>query len=206
MAEHASLTGSSLHENKGVATAADNTVATALNGHTVWKKLTSDNFGPGLMPFANNVFLVYDQRPAGTNAGQNVAATWTTAVLNTVATNSITGASLSSNQIILPTGKYWIEAYKMVGAAGAAGDSVGVAKLRLRNITDSTTESVGMSHYYASYASGEISLMDRFEVTSGPKTFALQYYYGTQKSQGLGLATGGSEPEVFARVEIIKLS
>jgi hypothetical protein len=39
--EHSSLTGSDLHENKGVDSAADNTVASATSNATVWRKVNS---------------------------------------------------------------------------------------------------------------------------------------------------------------------
>jgi len=39
---HSALTGTELHENKGVAGAADNTVATADTGATVWQKVNTD--------------------------------------------------------------------------------------------------------------------------------------------------------------------
>jgi hypothetical protein len=43
MADHSSLTGAELHENKGAAAASDDQVATVTSGATVWKKLTTDN-------------------------------------------------------------------------------------------------------------------------------------------------------------------
>jgi hypothetical protein len=39
--EHSSLTGSDLHENKGVDSAADDTVASATSNATVWRKVNS---------------------------------------------------------------------------------------------------------------------------------------------------------------------
>lgn len=38
---HSALTGSELHENKGVAAASDNTVASATSGATVWRKVNA---------------------------------------------------------------------------------------------------------------------------------------------------------------------
>lgn len=43
MANHEDLTGIELHENKGVAEASNNQVATASGGATVWKKLGTNN-------------------------------------------------------------------------------------------------------------------------------------------------------------------
>lgn len=42
MALHSTLTGSDLHENKGVAAASNNTVATASGGTTVWQKVNAN--------------------------------------------------------------------------------------------------------------------------------------------------------------------
>ena len=42
MALHSALTGSELHENKGVAAASNNTVATAASSATVWQKVNSN--------------------------------------------------------------------------------------------------------------------------------------------------------------------
>lgn len=41
MPTHSSLTGAELHENKGVAAASDNTVASATSGATVWRKVNA---------------------------------------------------------------------------------------------------------------------------------------------------------------------
>lgn len=46
--QHASLTGSSLHENKGVESASDNTIATASSGVTVWQKVSTDSISTAL--------------------------------------------------------------------------------------------------------------------------------------------------------------
>lgn len=42
MPAHSTLTGSELHENKGAATATDNTVASATGGATVWRLVNED--------------------------------------------------------------------------------------------------------------------------------------------------------------------
>ena len=54
MALHSSLADAELHENKGVSSASDNTVATATSGATVWKKITSSNIDTTSI-FNNNV-------------------------------------------------------------------------------------------------------------------------------------------------------
>ena len=53
MPQHKDLMGTDLHENKGVATASDNFVATALSGATVWQKVTTSNIDTASIPSIN---------------------------------------------------------------------------------------------------------------------------------------------------------
>ena len=53
MPQHKDLTGTDLHENKGVATASDNFVATALSGATVWQKIATNNIDTSSIPSIN---------------------------------------------------------------------------------------------------------------------------------------------------------
>ena len=53
---------------------------------------------------------IQDQKPQGTHGGTFTVGAWRTRDLNTVLTNTITGASLAANQITLPAGKYYVEA------------------------------------------------------------------------------------------------
>ena len=59
--------------------------------------------------FESQLLHVRDEKGQDTNGGTNSAGV-NTRELNTVKTNEITGASLSSNQITLPAGTYYIEA------------------------------------------------------------------------------------------------
>ena len=204
---HSSLTGSELHENKGVASAADDTVATASNGQTVWKKVGSNNFNGSLDVFGSKLFQVEYQLPSGTdgNAGSSgnnpTASSWNTRKLNTTVTNGITGASLSSNQITLPIGKYWIEAY-------AAAGNVSAAKLRWRNITSSTTELVGMNDVFNTFGyCGTSRLAGPLTVSGSSKTFELQHYFGSFSNTGrpdvvLGMNATSGEKEVYVSILI----
>lgn len=65
--EHRTLTGSSLHENKGVDTASADYVATADGaGATVWKKLTSSNLDTGVIPSVPPTYISTDVELNGT--------------------------------------------------------------------------------------------------------------------------------------------
>ena len=58
----------------------------------------------------HNFLHIQDQKPQGTSGGTFTSGAWRTRDLNTVLTNTITGASLAANQITLPAGKYYVEA------------------------------------------------------------------------------------------------
>lgn len=58
---------------------------------------------------SDQIMIVNDERNPGTNGG-SVSIGWNDRVLNTIKRNTISGASLSSNQITLPAGDYYIDA------------------------------------------------------------------------------------------------
>lgn len=60
MTIHSAMTGSQLHENKGVETANADEVATADgSGNTVWKKLTTDNFSSTIGGLGKGIISAY---------------------------------------------------------------------------------------------------------------------------------------------------
>ena len=63
------------------------------------------------LKMGGDAFLhIQDQKTQGTSGGTFTSGAWRTRDLNTVLTNTITGASLAANQITLPAGKYYVEA------------------------------------------------------------------------------------------------
>ena len=90
----------------------------------------TDPFNPviGRFPYLR----VQDQKTSGSQGGTFTSGAYQTRTLNTVVSNSITGASLSSNQITLPEGEYYI-------MATLPGHQVDFHRGRLQNITDATT-------------------------------------------------------------------
>src|SRR5688572_14319960 len=57
---HDALTGAELHENKGVASASDNTVASATTGATVWRKVNSSMIDTTSIFQTNKIYLCLD--------------------------------------------------------------------------------------------------------------------------------------------------
>jgi len=143
---------------------------------------------------------VREEQTSGTNGGTSSTTTTVTRTLNTVKVNTISGASLTSNQVTLPAGTYYIKgscpAYKSLGI-----------KAFIENITDTTTELVGQSCYcplteagmYIAPVIGKITL-------AATKIIALQLYtQGGYATYGLGNTVNSGDVEVFSELEIWKL-
>ena len=143
---------------------------------------------------------VQDQKASGAQGGASAAATQNVRTLNTVVTNTITGASLATNQITLPAGTYRIW-------ARAPAFRTNVHKIRLYNVTDAVVMIVGSSAYAsATYSGSSDSFIQGYRFTvSGTKAVRLDHYtLSTEATNGLGLSTSSGDIEVYAEVMVIK--
>lgn len=151
--------------------------------------------------FGGQLLHVRDEKPNGTHGGDFVAGTWRTRTLNTVKTNEISGASLSSNQITLPAGTYFI-------IAKAPGYKCGNNRLRLYNLTNAVEVLVGrvtVSSVLGGVQS-DAEVCGRFTITA-QKTFEVQHYGAvTEATVGFGVAQFFGMVEVYAEVMIWKVS
>lgn len=146
---------------------------------------------------------VQDQKPQGTYGGTFTAGAWRTRDLNTVLTNTITGASLDSNQITLPAGKYYIE-------ASAPGMEVTRHQAKIQVISPVQSEVlIGTSE--VSYRSGTGSVTQSRSFISGiiqiseNTTLELQHECTTTATNyGFGVE-GESTTGVFSDVRIWRI-
>ncbi len=148
----------------------------------------------------NYYMIARDEKANNTPGGAPTAGARNVRTINTVVVNSINGASLSLNQMILPAGTYYI-------IARAAAGAVAGHKLFFRNVTDSSDTIVGSSDYvdttfavsYFSYAQGIITI-------GSQKTFQLEHYISTNASgtSGLGYPANSGAVEVYTEVYIYK--
>jgi hypothetical protein len=147
---------------------------------------------------APGVLYVRDEKTAGTAGGASTATTWQTRILNAVKLNTISGASLATNQVTLPAGDYEI----VIGRA--PGYQVGRHRVRLRDITNTATLAVG-GNEYVSMSGGTASgatVRARFTL-AGSTVVELQHYTEAGvATQGLGVATSSGEVEVYAELWI----
>lgn len=159
---------------------------------------------------SSNLFTIGRNKPAyihlreeqtsGTNGGTFTSGAWRTRVLNTTVVDETGAVTLSSNQFTLPAGAYRIMA--QAPAFEVAGN-----KLRLQNITDSSTTLFGTSANMNVTVSGDVlaNLFGTFTITAS-KTFELQHYASTTAATyGLGFASGVGINEVYAEVWLEKL-
>jgi hypothetical protein len=100
---------------------------------------------PNLTP--NAIVHVRDEKAQNTAAQSITTGDWRTRELNTVKTNTVSGASLASNQVTLPAGTYWVQ-------ATAPGIDVALHQARLQNITAGTTLLTGTPEYAPLLGSG----------------------------------------------------
>jgi hypothetical protein len=135
----------------------------------------------------------------GTSEG-TATTSYGTRNINTTVLNEIANASLSSNQITLPAGTYYIDA--SVPGANSAGH-----RARLQNTTDATTAIIGTAGKTNSgtQTNSHSFLKGKFTVV-GTKVFEVQHISQNAGANGLGYAgVAGTEVEIFTDVKIWKV-
>lgn len=157
----------------------------------------------GALPGGGMGYLLHvqDEKAANTAGGSSTSGSWEIRTLNTVKTNEISGASLSSNQITLPAGTYYID-------ASAPASSATSHKAKLYNVTDASDILVGTSEFGAS-ASGTQTrsfVCGRFTLT-GTKALELRHRVGNSSpGNGYGVQSNFAVVEVYAVVKIWKVA
>ena len=148
--------------------------------------------------FGSALFHVRDEKTSGTAGGTATSGSFQTRTLNTVMTNEISGASLSSSVITLPAGTYYINARQPFYG------QIQYIKVKLRNTSDSTDTLFGSNTYHDGYVN-DYWVIGRFTIAS-QKNFELQYRVGgTVANEGLGhQAIYGTE--VYADCQIWKVA
>lgn len=207
--EHSALTGSNLHEPKGIATATASTIYIADGlGSGSWTTAGLASLASVAKSFETQLFQAEDQKTSGTNGGTFTSGNWQTRTFNQTPTNGISGASLASNIITLPAGTYFC-------IASAPAYDVTGHQIKLRNATDSTDLIYGSSEQTRGDGDPQTRsiLFGRFTLASG-KDVILQHRCTTTKtSNGLGVATSFgavsghvATTEVYSQILIWKVA
>lgn len=147
---------------------------------------------------ANPVLHVREEQAAGTNGGSFNSGSWQTRTLNTVVLNEITGASLSSNQFVLPAGVYRIK-------ARAPAQSVNRNRARIYNVTDAAQVIFGETADITQASNMYAEINGTFVLTA-QKTLRLEHSCQTSNAT-TGFGAGGALGinEVYSEVRIEKV-
>jgi len=173
------------------------------NGIIYTKNSGSGNTGwATVLSSTGNYFLAFDSKGVNTPGGTFTSGAWRTRELNTVKSNSISGASLASNQITLPAGTYRVKAQ-------APASYVDQHQIRLANITDTTDLAAGTpqnaptsSDVFNSWS----FMVDEFTI-AGTKVIELQHHCVTTKAtDGFGFQNSFSISNVYAIIELWKVA
>jgi len=162
-------------------------------------KILSDSLASGVGQGAYETALLHviDEK-ANNTSPQTFSTGQNTRELTTVKTNEISGSSLSSNQITLPSGTYYAQA-EANGYVNARN------KISLYNTTDAEYTIVGLSsNSHASYYTTTISVLSGRFTISAQKVFELRHYI--QSGSASGVATNSSQVEVYANIRIWKVA
>jgi len=180
----------------------DNTVhilrsATTFTGAKTFTSTISANDG-----ITVPVMHVQDQKAYNVAGGTFTSGAWRTRTLNTILSNTITGASLASNQITLPAGTYKV-------TASAPAYAVNSHTIRFYNTSDSVKLIDGRNLYATASSSVEsVSLLCGLFTITSEKICELQHQCQTTKTtNGLGVEVlFAGETSIYADVFIEKLA
>lgn len=149
---------------------------------------------------SRGIFHARDEKPSGTQGGSTTADTTITRVLNSVVTNTITGASLSANVITLPEGMYVIDG--LCPSHRADGH-----KAHLYNVTDAVVAIQGQNSFSSNTNSvlTNAPVRGAFIVPSGGRDYEVRHYFrGGRATTGLGLGVPNSGVEIYSNILIFE--
>lgn len=159
----------------------------------------SGNLSFGSAGVFGSALLHIRQEESTGGSGSMSTSAWNTRTLNTVMTNEITSASLSSNQITLPSGTYYIYAYGL-------GYACAKHQTKLYNTTDSSDVLLGNSSMaHQTYGQNTHSIVSGRFTISAQKVFELQSKSSTARAtNGMGV-NAGLGTEVYTDANIWKV-
>jgi hypothetical protein len=143
---------------------------------------------------------VREEQASGTNSsGAFAAASYNDRVLNTTVINTISGASLASNQITLPAGTYDY-------SARAPAQSTTGTKLFLYNVTDSANIDIGSS--ISAPGGGFATVVEGRFTIAASKVVKLRHYItnGGSSAAISGASSVPSVNEVYASLILRKVA
>lgn len=159
---------------------------------TISVPLTVTSIAGGYYPYVK----ASEVQTSGTNGSGVVQNTWTNLVLNTKDNDTASIASLASNKVTLPAGKYLVKA----SAPNSSGQPI---QVRIYNNTNSTALVLGQNGAAVSGNVNLINFVQGFFVLAAPSDISIQYYcLGASGTLGQALSIGN---EVYTVAEFTKV-
>lgn len=191
--------GSAVITPNGAETIDGATALTVFTGQTVLINCDGSNLR-SIAICGQRIMVVRDEKADTTAGGSFTSGSYVTRVLNTAATNTINGASLASNQITLPAGKYRVR-------ASAPASKCDLHKAVLYNVTGAAVLLVGTTEMNSSAT----NFVTR-SIVAGTFTLAAQSAIElrhrcqtTSNTIGLGQPASFGDVEVYSEVTIERI-
>lgn len=168
---------------------------------TGWIEQATQGYVATAIAAAQRLLHVQDRKTLGTSGGTFTAGSYVARALNSVRTNSIPGATLTSNQITLPAGTYEIE-------AECPAYAVNRHKALLYNVTDAAVQVLGTAAfaYATGFANNHSLVRGRFTI-AGIKVFEIRHSCeATQVTLGFGVQSSMTYEEIYTDVRIRKIA
>ena len=161
----------------------------------------NDNFNYAVtVPAAPDTAIFNESQASGTYGGTATSGSYVKRTLNTTVINTITGCSIASSVITLPAGTFMVY-------ASAPAFEVGSHKIRLQNMTASTTLQLGMTSFNETINDIQtISVLQAYFTLATSSTVELQHRVGTTKAtNGFGERCSFGDSEVYSQIAIQKV-
>ncbi len=165
---------------------------------TEWQGLPNDD-DPGESDLG---YALFRYAPAnGTEGGTPTASAWTARTLDTTVSNTITDASLASNAVTLPIGKYLV-------LCNANVFKTGETRLRFKSTTTSTAVEGVQTYIDPNNTIGGYASVIGILSLSAPEAFKLEYWVShvAGGTSGLGRSLAGTDSEYYTTVQILDLA
>ena len=173
-------------------------LTTYISGEVLTAASLNDNFNYA----ASSPTAIFNESQAsGTYGGTATSGSYVKRTLNTTVINTITGCSIASSVITLPAGTFLVY-------ASAPAFEVGSHKIRLQNMTASTTLQLGMTSFNETINDIQtISVLQAYFTLATSSTIEVQHRFGVVKAaNGLGAAAAFGDSEVYTQIQIQKVA
>ena len=165
---------------------------------TVGQVLTAAQLN-GVLDNFKDVAIFREEQSSGTDGGGFTTGGYVKRTLNTTVVNNITGCSIASSVITLPAGTFLVTAF-------APAQEVARNKLRLQNMTASTTLQVGNNNFANTTDGASIATLNTVFTLASASTIELQHRCQTTKATyGFGIASSFGDVEVYASIIITRI-